>query len=292
MIYSMTGFGRGEVADEQYKITVEMKSVNHRYLDLSVRVPRKLGFLEAAVRNRIKDSLNRGKVDVFINLESAEQTNTSIQYNKENARNYYNVLCQIAKDFDIPENMTVCDIAHFPEVITVTEMEVDEEQITSLVVQAVEKALDACLLSRRLEGEKLRSDILTKIDLLEETVIAIETRSPDVIEEHRQKLRQKVTELLSDGTLDEGILATELVVYADKICVDEETVRLKTHFAHIRKTLNEDESIGRKLDFITQEMNREANTILSKSGDISISDCGIQLKTEIEKIREQIQNIE
>ena len=292
MIHSMTGFGRGEAADSQYKVTVEMKSVNHRYLDISIRVPKKLGFLESAIRNQIKESVNRGKIDVYVNLETAQGENTSIEYDGQTAAAYHNALLEIGRSLGVRERITSCDIAAFPGVLSVKEAEFDEEQAQALVVEAVQSALVLFVESREMEGVRLRTDLLAKIDLLKETVEEIEKRSPQVVEEHRNKLREKVKELLGDTSLDEGVLATELIVYADKICVDEETVRLRTHFSHMEDTLEEGTNIGRKLDFITQEMNREANTILSKSGNIAISDCGIRLKTEIEKIREQIQNIE
>lgn len=292
MIQSMTGFGRGEASSETYKITVEIKSVNHRYCDISVRLPRKLNYMETSIRNQIKDFSNRGKIDVFVGFEDTTGQNTSIHYNKETADAYIKGLKQLSDDFMLDNTINAYQISRFPEVFSMDEPEMDEELLTELVKQAVANAGEPFVASRKTEGKKLYDDLVQKLDALLFVVEQIEKREPEVLEEHRKKLREKVAELLGDTSLDESVLATELVVYADKICVDEETVRLRTHIMHMKETLDEGENIGRKLDFITQEMNREANTILSKSSDIAISDHGIRLKTEIEKIREQIQNIE
>lgn len=292
MIQSMTGFGRGEASGGDYKITVEIKSVNHRYLDISTRLPRKLNYCEAAVRSQLKEFANRGKIDVYVNFEDTAGQGSGIRYQREVAEAYLNGIRQLARDFMLDNTVNAYQISRFPEIFTMEEPEIDEDLLGELLREAVANAAKPFVESRKNEGKKLYGNLVQKLDLLLGLVDQIEEREPEVLEKHREKLREKVTELLGDTSLDESVLATELVVYADKICVDEETVRLRTHILHMKETLEEGENIGRKLDFITQEMNRESNTILSKATDLAISDQGIQLKTEIEKIREQIQNIE
>lgn len=291
-IQSMTGFGRGEASSDDYKVTVEIKSVNHRYCDISVRLPRKMNYFEAMVRNQIKKFMNRGKVDVYVGLEDMAGKSAGVRYNPEVANAYLKGIRQLSNEFMLDNTINAYQLSRFPEVFTMDEPELDEGQLTKLVEEAVSIAGRQFVSSRRTEGEKLCEDLTGKLDILLSLVEHIEKRAPEVLEEHRKKLRDKVTELLQDTAVEESVLATELVVYADKICTDEETVRLRTHILHMKQTMDEGENIGRKLDFIVQEMNRESNTILSKSTDIAISDQGIQLKTEIEKIREQIQNIE
>lgn len=292
MIQSMTGFGRGEAANEKYKITIEMKSVNHRYLDVSVRLPRKLNYFETVIRNQIKEFAGRGKVDVFVNFENLEGSSGAIRYNPDVASAYLMGIRQIATDFDVEEHIDAYHLSRFPEVFTMEEEDMDEEMLLGLITEAMQEAGNKFTESRCLEGEKLCQDILGKLDYISSLVDEIVKRSPQMVEEYRQKLTEKVQQLLGDTKLDENVLATELVIYSDKVCVDEEMVRLRTHILHMKETLSEGERIGRKLDFLIQEMNREANTTLSKANDIDISNYGIELKTEIEKIREQIQNIE
>lgn len=291
-IQSMTGFGRGEASSEDYKITVEIKSVNHRYCDISVRLPRKLNYFESIIRNQIKKFINRGKVDVYVGLEDMAGKSAGIRYNPEVANAYLKGIRQLSQEFMLDNTINAYQLSRFPEVFTMDEPELDEGQLTKLMEEAVSAAGREIVSSRKTEGIKLYEDLTGKLDILLSLVEQIEKRSPEVLEEHRRKLREKVTALLQDTTVEESVLATELVVYADKICTDEETVRLRTHILHMKQTMDEGENIGRKLDFIVQEMNRESNTILSKASDIAISDKGILLKTEIEKIREQIQNIE
>ena len=292
MIQSMTGFGRGEAANEKYKITIEMKSVNHRYLDVSVRLPRKLNYFETAIRNQVKEYAGRGKVDVFVNFENLEGKSGAIRYNPEVASAYLKGIRQIAADFDIEERTDAYHLSRFPEVFTMEEEDMDEDMLLGLISEAMQSAGKKFTESRCLEGKKLCQDILGKLDHISSLVDEIVKRSPQMVEEYRQKLTEKVQQLLGETKLDENVIATELVIYSDKVCVDEEMVRLRTHILHMKETLSEGERIGRKLDFLIQEMNREANTTLSKANDIDISNYGIELKTEIEKIREQIQNIE
>lgn len=292
MIQSMTGFGRAEAANEKYKITIEIKSVNHRYLDISVHLPRKLNFFETAVRNQMKQFANRGKVDIYVNLDNLESGSGAIHYNAEAASAYLTGIRQIAEDFQLNAHIDAFHLSRFPEVFTTKDEDMDEEMLMSLIMEALNTAGARFVESRSLEGDKLYHDILGKLDHIDSLVDYITKRSPQMVEEHRQKLTDKVKELLGDNKLDENVLATELVIYSDKICVDEEIVRLRTHIVHMKETLSESDSIGRKLDFLIQEMNREANTTMSKSNDIEITNYGIEIKTEIEKIREQIQNIE
>ena len=292
MIQSMTGFGRGEAANDKYKITVEIKSVNHRYLDISLRLPRKLNALETSIRNQVKKFANRGKVDVFVNMEDLEKGTGSIRYNPEVASAYLNGLRQIAEDFQLEEKVDAFRLSRYPDVFSMEDEELDEDMIMSLISDAVQQAGDKFAASRSAEGRTLYQDILVKLEHISLVVDEIAKRSPQIVEEYRRKLTEKVNELLGNTEIDENILATELIIYSDKICVDEEMVRLRTHIDHVRNTLEEGDNIGRKLDFLIQEMNREANTILSKSNDTKVSNYGIELKTEIEKIREQIQNIE
>ena len=292
MIQSMTGFGRGEAANEKYKVTIEMKSVNHRYLDLSVRLPRKLNFYEPAIRNQVKEFAKRGKIDIFVSIEQLQENAESIQYNPQIAAAYLSGISQMADEFSIDGTIQAYQLARFPDVFTKAEEDDNEEEWIPIVTQALRDACEKFAESRRIEGEKLAKDLSEKLDHISDLVDKIETRSPQIVEEYRKKITEKVEQLLGDTQIDENLLATEIVMFSDKICVDEEMVRLRTHVEHVKETLAVGENIGRKLDFLIQEMNREANTTLSKANDSEVSEYGIDLKTEIEKIREQIQSIE
>lgn len=292
MIQSMTGFGRGEAANEKYKVTIEMKSVNHRYLDLSVRLPRKLNFYEPAIRNQVKEFAKRGKIDIFVSMEQLQENAESIQYNPQIAAAYLSGISQMADEFSIDGTIQAYQLARFPDVFTKAEEDDNEEEWIPIVTQALRDACEKFAESRRIEGEKLAKDLSAKLDHISDLVDKIETRSPQIVEEYRKKITEKVEQLLGDTQIDENLLATEIVMFSDKICVDEEMVRLRTHVEHVKETLAVGENIGRKLDFLIQEMNREANTTLSKANDSEVSEYGIDLKTEIEEIREQIQNIE
>ena len=292
MIKSMTGFGRCEIAEGERKFTIEMKSVNHRYLDINIKMPKKLNFFESAIRNFLKTYMERGKVDMFITYEDLTESHMVLKYNEDIAAGYMKYMAQMAEQFDLENDMTVSRLARYPDVFVMEEQTVDEKEIWALLEKALKGACEQFVQTRITEGENLKTDILGKLDDMVSKVDFIEERSPQIVEEYRTKLTDKVQELLTDGTVDESRIATEVTIYADKICTDEEIVRLKSHITHMRDTLEEKEGIGRKLDFIAQEMNREANTILSKANDLEISNYAIGLKTEIEKIREQIQNIE
>lgn len=292
MIKSMTGFGRYEMTDELRKITVEMKSVNHRYLDVNMKMPKKLNFFEAAIRNELKKYIQRGKVDLFITFEDYSDSNVTIKYNKEIAQEYFQYLNQMAEDFQMENDIRVSSLSRYPEVFTMEEQTQDEEELWKGLKATIEAAAKGFVETRKIEGENLKNDLICKLDCMLGHVQFIEERSPLIISQYRQKLREKVEELLADTKVDESRLVTEVTIFADKVCVDEELVRLKSHIEATKSALNEGGSVGRKLDFIAQEMNREANTILSKATDLEISDHAIELKTEIEKVREQIQNIE
>lgn len=292
MIKSMTGFGRCEIAENSRKITVEMKSVNHRYLDVNLKMPKSLNFFESAIRSELKNYITRGKVDVFISYEDLSEHTSTVRYHKEVAEEYFRYLKQMAEDFGLDNDIRVSSLSKYPDVFTMEEAGVDEEELWKEIQKAVDGAAGMFVETRITEGEHLRDDLLEKLEGMLKLVSFISERSPQILEEYRNRLEEKVKELLGDATVDESRLLTEVTLFADKVCVDEEVVRLKSHIETTKNTLLEGGSIGRKLDFIAQEMNREANTILSKSNDLKISDIGISLKTDIEKVREQIQNIE
>ena len=292
MIKSMTGFGRCEVQKDSRKFTVELKSVNHRYLDVNIRMPKKLNFFETAIRTLLKSYANRGKVDIFITYEDLSQTQVSVKYNAALAAEYMKYLKQMEEEFGLENDVRVSTLSRYPEVFTMEEQSEDEEELWNGLKEALEGAFTQFVETRKTEGENLKKDIISKLDLLSEQIGFIEERSPQIVAEYRAKLEDKMKELLADTQIEESRIASEVILFADKICTDEEVVRLKSHISHMRNTLEEKDEIGRKLDFIAQEMNREANTILSKANDIEVSDHAISLKTEIEKIREQIQNIE
>ena len=292
MIKSMTGFGRCEKVTEEYKLSVEMKAVNHRYLDMSIKMPKKFNYFEAGIRNLLKNDIQRGKVDVFINYEDYTENKMSLKYNASLAAEYMEYFKKMEEQFGIANDIKVSVLSRMPEVLTMEEVPDDEDSMWKILSEVVEEAADSSVESRVREGEHLKNDLLGKLDYMLEQVAFIEERSPRVVAEYRMKLEEKVHELLESASIDEGRIATEVTIFADKICVDEETVRLRSHIDHTRKELLAGGSVGRKLDFIAQEMNREANTILSKANDLEISEHAIILKTEIEKVREQIQNIE
>lgn len=292
MLRSMTGFGRYELSNETRKIVVEMKSVNHRYCDISMKMPKKLGFYEAAIRSLLKKYIQRGKVDVFISYEDYTENKVCVKYNSDIAREYVERLRQMGDEFHLVNDINVSSLSRYPEVLTLEEQTVDETELWNVLEETIGQACERFVESRTREGEHLKNDLLHKLDGMLALVDEVERRSPQVVAEYREKITNKVQELLGDTKLDESILATEITLFADKICVDEETVRLKSHINNMKLSLDEDNGVGRKLDFIAQEMNREANTILSKASDLEITNIAIDLKTEIEKVREQIQNIE
>lgn len=292
MIKSMTGFGRCEITEGNRKYTVEMKSVNHRYLDANIKMPKKLSFFESSVRNELKNYVQRGKIDLFITYEDFSEDNVCIRYNKDIAAEYIGYLKKMAADFGLDNDIRVSTLSRYPEVFSMEEQTVDEEQIWKGLAKAIQGAAEGLVQTRIKEGKNLAEDLVGKLDGMLEHVTFIEKRSPQIIDEYRKRLAERVHELLGDAIVDEARILTEVTIFADKVCVDEELVRLRSHIETMKQSLIDGGSIGRKLDFIAQEMKREANTILSKANDLVVSNRGIDLKTEIEKVREQIQNIE
>lgn len=296
MIRSMTGFGRCLKEDETSKISVEIKAVNHRYCEASVKLPKRLNFFEPNVRTVLKQYIERGKLDLFVLYEDCSEKTESVKYNEEIAREYMDCIQQMSEQFGIENDIRASVLSRMPEVLSIGEKDVDEKEIWGKLEPVLRQALEQLVRTRETEGEHLKQDIEKKLEGMLKAVTAIESRSPQIVSEYREKVKEKVQELLGNSakTVDETALATEIVIFADKICVDEETVRLRSHITAMKDTLNSGSAggIGRKLDFIAQEMNREANTILSKANDMEISNYAISLKTDIEKIREQIQNIE
>jgi uncharacterized protein (TIGR00255 family) len=289
----MTGFGHGEVSnDKNQKVTVEMKSVNHRYCDISLKLPKKLAMFEANIRNIMKEYASRGKIDIYVSYEDLSETAVSLHYNQAMAAEYMQVFKKMQEDFGIETKITAEALAKYPEVITLEEVQQDEEVWWELLEAALRQAAEKFVETRTIEGANLKKDLLGKLDQMAADVAFIERRSPQIIAEYRAKLEEKVKEFLEDSAIEENRIAAEVTLYADKIAVDEEIVRLQSHISSMTDVLESDESIGRKLDFMAQEMNREANTILSKSSDVDLADHAIELKTNVEKVREQIQNIE
>lgn len=292
MIKSMTGFGRCEIMENDRKFTVELKSVNHRYLDVNIKMPKKFGFFESSIRALLKEYIQRGKVDVFVSYEDYTEENFALKYNEDVAASYLKYLNQMAETFGLEKDIRVSTLSRYPEVFTMEEQSIDEKELWAILEKALRGACSQFVDSRIDEGERLAADLKEKLNTMLSYVDFIEGRSPVILSEYKKRLTEKVRELLEDRQMDESRILTEVTIFADKVCVDEETVRLRSHVESTRSALEEGGSIGRKLDFIAQEMNREANTILSKTTDLEISDVGINLKTDIEKVREQIQNIE
>ena len=292
MIKSMTGFGRCEVTKGTRKYTVEMKSVNHRYLDVNIKMPKALNFFESTIRTELKKYMERGKVDLFITYEDFGETGGALKYNQKLAAEYLQYLNQMAQEFHLENDIRVSALSRYPDVLVMEEQNVDEQELWKGLQKAIAGAAEGFVQTRITEGEHLRTDLLDKLDGMLAHVDFITQRAPEILVQYREKLQAKVQDLLGDRQVDEARLLTEVTVFADKVCVDEELVRLRSHIETTKNTLIEGGSIGRKLDFIAQEMNREANTILSKTTDLETSNRAIELKNEIEKVREQIQNIE
>jgi TIGR00255 family protein len=292
LIKSMTGFGRAEEITDNYKLSVEIKSVNHRYLDLNIKMPRRFFPFEADIRNIVKEYVSRGKVDLFINYLDFKDKAGGVYLNKNIVEKYFDIGLELCKEYKIVDDLKVSHLLQLPDVISIDEPELDEDEIKSRLFTVLKKACKVFLSTREAEGEKLFTDMNSKLKVLADTTENIDKRYPEVLEEYKAKLTLKVNELLSGASIEENRIATEVTLFADKIGIDEEVVRLFSHIKAMNDEMKLDTGIGRKLDFLAQEMNREANTILSKSTDLNIADYAIILKTEIEKIREQIQNIE
>ncbi|MBR3307477.1 MAG: YicC family protein [Lachnospiraceae bacterium] len=292
MIRSMTGYGRCEKELHGRRLSVEIKSVNHRYLDVSIKLPRRFNAFDGMLRSLLKEYTERGKADIYVSCEELSGGAGSLKYDSALAGEYMKYLKQMAGDFGIEGEVSLGLLARFPDVFTTGDEEADEEELKADLEEVFREAASAFSECRRAEGENLAKDMLDKLDYMEETVAQIVERSPQLVGEYRKKLEDKIREVIGDASIDEARLMTELTIYADRVCVDEEMVRLKSHITAMRSELKSGGAVGRKLDFIAQEMNREANTTLSKMNDPSITDAAIGLKTCIEKIREQVQNLE
>ena len=292
MVRSMTGYGKGIAENEEARVTIEMKSVNHRYLDLNIKLPKKLNFLESQIRNKISESIFRGKVDLYITLNEHADASCKVSINDVIAKEYLDSISAMSAKLGIDNDMKASSIVRLPDVIELEEVDSDEDNLKELVFAALSDCINQFVEARIAEGARLEKDLLSKMDEMLALVDKLEARSPQIIEEYKTRLTTKIHELLEDTKIDENRIAQEVTIYADKVCIDEEMVRLKSHVAETRSVFDLDKEVGRKLDFLAQELNREANTILSKSTDVEIADIGITLKTLIEKVREQIQNIE
>ena len=292
MVRSMTGYGKGFAENESARVTIEMKSVNHRYLDLNIKLPKKLNFLESLIRNKISESIFRGKVDVYITLNEHSDACYKVSINDIIAKEYFDSIAEMAEKLGVENDMKASNIVRLPDVIELEETDSDEDSLKELVLSALSDCINQFVDSRIAEGARLEKDLVSKMDEMLVLVDKLEKRSPVIIEEYKNRLTTKIHELLEDNNIDENRIAQEVTIYADKVCIDEEMVRLKSHVAETRSVFELDKEVGRKLDFLAQELNREANTTLSKSTDVEIADIGITLKTLIEKVREQIQNIE
>ena len=292
MVRSMTGYGKSEYNDGKVKLVVEIRSVNNRFLDFNIHMPKKFFPFEMKIRNLLGEYIKRGKIDVFISWSDYEKRAGSIRFNEALAGEYLDIYKKISAMDNSFDSIKVGDIARSPEVIVSEDDGIDEEYIWGLLSEELKNAAIAHREAKEFEGARLKDDILVKLEGLETSVKTIIEREPEIIEAYRTKLQGKLEEILEDNTIDEGRLAQEVVYYADKMSTDEEQVRLLSHIEKMRTEFAKDESIGKNLDFIVQELNRESNTILSKSGDVLTSDLAIGMKTDIEKIREQIQNIE
>jgi uncharacterized protein (TIGR00255 family) len=293
MIKSMTGFGRGEVTEGTKKITVEIKSVNNRFLDLSMKMPRKFNMMDAQIRAELKNYIQRGKVDLYVNYEDLSESDVAVKYNHSVAAEYMKYLQQMAEEFHLENDIRVSTLSRFPEVFTTEDLSQDETGLWELLQKAIDEAAQNILDARIREGGFLKEDLLKKMDSILANVDFITAKAPLIDETYQARLTAKVKDMLQDAQIDENRIVQEVTIYSDKVCVDEELVRLRSHVQAVKQALESgEEGVGRKFDFLAQEMNREANTILSKTDDAEVSARGIELKTDIEKVREQIQNIE
>jgi uncharacterized protein (TIGR00255 family) len=288
----MTGYGRGEAADSTMSVTVEVKSVNHRFFECSVKCPRQFSFLEDKLKSYFQSRVSRGKIDVFVTYDKSTSATEKLTVNETFAESSVAVFKELAEKLGVPNDITVSTLMRVDGVFSVTHEELDEKSVENLVITAASIAADTFISARETEGEKLASDVLSRADTILNYVTVVEQRSPETVKEYRERLEGKIKELLGNATVDEQRLLTETAIFADRVAVNEETVRLRSHISHLKELFNAGGVIGKKLDFIVQEMNRETNTIGSKCQDINISHTVVDMKSEIEKIREQIQNIE
>lgn len=291
-LLSMTGYGSAKGSVERQEITVELKSVNNRYLDCSVRLPRNFLFAEDTVKQAVSAGVSRGKVDVFVSAQASQDSGTVVSVNEELARGYRDAVARIAETLGLESGLNAFSLARFPDVLTVERRELDKDKAAAALSEITAKAVEEFNAMREREGERLRRDMLGKLETIEGLVSVVEERSPQTVKEYRERLEARLRDILADRSLDEQRVITEAAIFADRTAVDEETVRLRSHIAQFRTMLEEGSPIGRKMDFLVQEFNRESNTIGSKCSDASLAKVVVDLKSEIEKIREQLQNVE
>lgn len=292
MIKSMTGYGRGEAVLNGRSIVIELRSVNNRYLDCSVRLPRAYGFAEESIKKRVKEATSRGKVDVFVTVDSTQADAVAVALNRPLAESYLSALREMTETYGLKDDISVSMLSRFPDVLTVQKLPEDQEQVAADLEAVLAAALEGFDHMRTVEGEKLKEDLLSKLVHMEEMLAEVERQSPETVRAYQEKLRSKLEEVLSNTQIDENRILTEAAIFADKVAVDEETVRLHSHIGQFRDMLEQGGIVGRKIDFLIQEMNRETNTIGSKCTDLSIAHVVVDMKSEIEKLREQVQNIE
>lgn len=291
-IYSMTGYGKGVCESNGLKVTVELKSVNHRFLDLNIKLPKVFSFAEDVLRKTVQSAVGRGHIDVYVNYEDNRQDKCSISIDYDLARQYVDAAKQLSEKFGVTNNLYANEILRIPEVVTQVANEEDEATLSELLTAACRQAADNLNKMRLVEGETLIKDLLAKVEGIRNVLPEIQKLSPVTLAEYRQKLEERIKDYLKDVPVDEVRLINEVAFYSDKFCTDEEITRLYTHISHFEKIVKEGGAVGKKLDFIVQEMNRESNTIGSKCNNADITNCVVFLKSEIEKIREQIQNLE
>ena len=293
MAISMTGFGRGEFKNDNYHFLVECKTINHKYCDINVRLPRKISFLEDKIRNYVKTFVKRGRVDLYIKLDLIGSEDVNLKFDDKLATQYVNILKEIKEKFDLQDDISVMNVAKFPEIVKCEEKEEDEDLYWSMLKEALDMSMEKLTQMRKEEGEKLAIDTIERCDILANLIDEIEKYSNTVVDEYREKLNNRISEILENPSIiDENRLAQEVAIFADKSSITEEIVRFRSHIEQLRKTVEKNDSIGRKIDFLIQEMNREVNTTGSKSSNINITNLVVEVKSELEKIREQIQNIE
>lgn len=292
MIKSMTGFGRSQRTVDGREITVEIKSVNHRYFEFSCRTTRGYGFLEEKLKSYISQRVARGKVDMFVSLSAPQDEQATVTVYHRLASGYISAMRELGKTYGLADDISITAVAGYPDIFTVSREPEDEEKVCSDVLSVVDEAMEAFISMREAEGERLKADILARVETILSIVEKIEKRSPETVSEYEKRLKDKITETLGDRTIDEQRVLTEVAIFSDKVAVAEETVRLRSHMAQLKKFFESDMPAGRKTDFIIQEMNREANTIGSKVQDAEIAHMVVDIKAEIEKIREQVQNVE
>lgn len=292
MIKSMTGYGRAEKMFDEYKLTIDIKTVNNRYLDCNIKLYKQYLFLEDTVRKLLSDFISRGKVDVFIQFDNVADENSCVVVNEEIARGYYNALCEISDMFDIKNDISAVSLARFQDVLTLEKNEQDKDKLAEDLTSVLTEALHDLTKSRSDEGARLVAFFDETISTIRETLEIIKEKAPETVNEYKEKLKDRINEMLSDAQVDEMRLMTEVAIFADRVNITEEITRFESHLVEFDKLIKSDVPVGRKLDFLVQELNREVNTMGSKCNDIEISKCVVELKSLIEKIREQIQNIE